>query len=113
MECGDAFECIKNKLVEAQLLHYPDFTKPFAIQSDAAKRGIGFVLMQEKDDEMIPIQYGGRTLTKTEVSYCTTDKELLAVFIRITSRCYIYKRSEILLVKGSDGYSTSRKYTSK
>ena len=31
-ECRDAFKCIKNKLVEAELLHYPEFTKPFAAQ---------------------------------------------------------------------------------
>ena len=34
-KCGDAFKCIKNKLVDEEL---PRFTKPFAIQSDAAKK---------------------------------------------------------------------------
>ena len=96
-ECRDAFKCIKNKLVEAELLHYPDFTKPFAVQSDAAKRGIGFVLMQEKDGEMVPIQYGGRTLTKTEVNYCTTDKELLAVFYSV-KKCEVYVLGHAFLV---------------
>ena len=96
-KCGDAFECIKNKLVEAELLHHPDFTKPFAIQSDAAKRGIDFVLMQEKDGEMVPIQYEGRTLTKTEVNYCTTDKELLAVLYSV-KKCEIYVLRHSFLV---------------
>ena len=97
VECGDTFVCIKNKLVEAQLLHYPDFTKPSAIQSDAARRGIGFVLMQEKDGEIVPIQYGGRTLTKTEVNYCNTDKELLAVFHSV-KKCEVYVLRHAFLV---------------
>ena len=93
-KCGHAFKCIKNKLVDGELLHYPDFTKPFAIQIDATKKGIGFVLMQEKDDEMAPIQYGGRILTKTEVNYCTMDKKLLAVF-------YSVKKWEVYVLKHS------------
>ena len=50
--------------------------------------------MQEKDGEMVPIQYGCRTLTKTEENYCTMDKKLLAVF-------YSVKKWEVYVLRHS------------
>ena len=53
--------------------------------------------MQEKDGEMVPIQYGDTTLTKAEVNYCTTDKELLAVFYSV-KKCEVYVLGHAFLV---------------
>ena len=50
------------------------------VSTDASNNAIGFVLTQQHNDQFLPILYGGRILSDTERRYCTTDKELLAVF---------------------------------
>jgi hypothetical protein len=52
-------------LISAPIVGYPDFTKPFIIDTNAIKDAIGAVLSQEIDGAEIVIAYGSRTLTKT------------------------------------------------
>ena len=46
-------------------------------------------MTQEVDGFLRPIIYGGRVLTDTEKRYCTTDKELLAIYFAV-KRCEYY-----------------------
>ena len=43
-ECETAFSLLKTELVNAPVLKYPDFTKPFILDTDASEMGIGAVL---------------------------------------------------------------------
>ena len=88
-DCEKAFVYIKEQLSNAKILCHPDFSKPFALQTYASNEGIGFVLSQEKDGMMQPIQFGGRVLKETESRYSVTDKELLAVFY-VVKTCEVY-----------------------
>ena len=67
-------------LQASDLLAHPDFTKPFHLQTDASNVGLGAVLLQSDDnDQLRPIAYISRSLTKSEQNYSTTKKELLAI----------------------------------
>ena len=77
--CQNAFQNLKERLISAPILGYPDFTKPFILDTNASKDAIDAVLSQEIDGAETVIAYGSRTLTKTERKYCVTRKELLAV----------------------------------
>ena len=57
-----AFEAIKKEITSALVLAYFDQSKTSTIQSDASKKGLGAVLLQ--DDK--PVIYASRTLTETE-----------------------------------------------
>ena len=49
--------------------------------------------MQEHDNVLKPITYGGRVLTETECRYATMDKELLAIYFAVKkndANCIIY-----------------------
>ena len=76
----DSFDTLCERLCCAPVSAYPDFRKPFILDTDASNSGIGGVLSQIDDDrrERV-IAYGSRLLTKPERQYCVTRRELLAV----------------------------------
>jgi len=76
-----AFKKLKEALISAPILCYPDFGKEFILDTDASFDTIGAVLSQrnEKGEEQV-IAYGSKSMTKHEIGYCITRKELLAIF---------------------------------
>ena len=45
IECADAFEELKNRLITAQILKMSDGTGGMIIYNDASGQGLGYVLM--------------------------------------------------------------------
>ena len=81
VECNNAFECLKNKLINAPILTPPDYDKPFIIRTDASRDGLGGVLLQKNDDDFeVPIYFESRSLSPAEENYSVTDLEGKAVF---------------------------------
>ena len=76
-EYEEAFSYIKEHLTSPDLLIFPDFNKPFILQTDASESGIGFVVGHEIDRELCPIMFRDRVLSSTETRYASTDPELL------------------------------------
>ena len=81
-ECQEAFDNLRRKLTTALTLAYPDYAKPFILDTDACDTGIGAVLSQLDSGgcERV-VAYGSRMLSKAERQYCVTRKELLAVVV--------------------------------
>lgn len=78
-ECETAFNTLKEKLVTAPILKYPDFTKEFILAVDASDYSIGYVLSQMHEGKEHPICFGGRGLRDVERKWHITDKEGLAL----------------------------------
>ena len=76
--CQDAFDTLKNKLILAPILVYPEFDKPFLLYTDAFDNAIGGVLGQKHADGEKLIAYWSRQLHKAERQYSTVEKEALA-----------------------------------
>ena len=76
--CQDAFDTLKNKLISAPILVYPEFDKPFLLYTDASDNAIGGVLGQKHVDGEKVIAYWSRQLHKAERQYSTVEKEALA-----------------------------------
>ena len=74
-----AFECLKEKLVQAPILTYPNFNKQFLVACDASDVGVGAVLLQKGDKRLMPISFASRVLSRAERNYSVTERELLAV----------------------------------
>ncbi len=72
------------------LLHSPDFSLPFLLQTDASDRGLGAVLSQEIEGEERPVLYISRKLSKRETKYITIEKKYLAIrWAVLTLRYYL------------------------
>ena len=78
-ECASAFGELRQRLVSAPVLAFPDFRQPFILDTDASDVGMGAVLSQVLDGQERVIAYASRTLSKPERRYCVTRRELLAV----------------------------------
>ena len=83
-EYDTAFKTLKQKLISAPIITYPQLEGTFHLDTDASDQGIGAVLLQEQNGAERVIAYGSWTLTRSERNYCTTRKELLALlyFVR-------------------------------
>ncbi|GKC02639.1 reverse transcriptase domain-containing protein [Tanacetum coccineum] len=78
-DCIDAFETLKKKLTEASILVIPYWNLPFELMCDASDFAIGAILEQRKIKHFQPIHYASKTMTKAQIHYTTTEKEMLAV----------------------------------
>ena len=74
-----AFVQLKERLVQAPILSYPDFKSKFYVACDASNVGVGAVLLQKGDRRLMPISFASRVLSPAERNYSVTEKELLAV----------------------------------
>jgi hypothetical protein len=76
----EAFEILKQKLMEEPILGYPDYEKSFILFTDASGTGLGAILSQ-KDEEgkEIVIAYASKSLTPAERNYVITEQECLAI----------------------------------
>ncbi|KAL4018183.1 hypothetical protein IC575_021773 [Cucumis melo] len=85
--CKDSFQNLKQKLVTASILTIPDCSGSFVIYSDASKKGLSYVLMQQGK----VVIYASRQLKSHEENYLTHDLELAAVvFVLKIWRHYLY-----------------------
>ena len=64
----------------APILAFADYTKPFLLETDASKDGLGAVLLQKQADRWYhTITYGSRALTPHEKNYHSTKLKFLAL----------------------------------
>ena len=85
----ESFNKLKEKLIQAPILIYPDFNQPFEITTDASNVALGGVLSQNDK----PIAYVSRTLNEHELNYSTIEKECLGIVWCLKQfRPYVYGR---------------------
>lgn len=90
-ECQAAFDSLKSKLIVAPILTYPNFDLDFIVETDASVKGLGAILSQRQNGNLLPIAYASRALTQSEKNYCITDLETLAIVWSLSHfRAYLY-----------------------
>ena len=75
-----AFQVAKESLTTAPTLSFFDCSRPTRLCTDASRKGLGFILQQQKVDSTWTLtQAGSRFLTDAESRYAVIELELLAV----------------------------------
>ena len=78
-ETEEAFQSLKQALVKAPVLGYPQSDGKYWLDTDASNQAIGAVLSQLQDGEEKPLAYYSQALSRQERQYCVTRWELLAI----------------------------------
>ena len=93
--CQKAFDDLKELLINSPLLVFPDFSRPFVLETDASGAGLGAVLAQKQDDGSVhPVAYASRSLQSHEKNYGITELEGLGVVWAVKHfRPYLYGHS--------------------
>ena len=90
-EAREAFNRLKAACLKAPILAFPDFNKPFLLETDASGRGLGAVPSQKQaDGRYHPIAYASRVMNETEQRYHSNKQEFLALKWAVTEQFHEY-----------------------
>jgi hypothetical protein len=79
-ECKQSFDTLKQKMVTAPILVFPDWSKEFHVHVDVYFIDLGAILAQPSEGEIDhPLAFARRKLSTAEVNYTITEREGLAM----------------------------------
>ena len=79
-EVWEVVDILKTKVQSMPILVFPDFNKPFLLETDASKEGLGAVLSQKQGDgHYHPVAFGSCSLTPPEKNYHSSKLKFLTL----------------------------------
>ena len=73
-ECQASLDILKEKMVTAPILVFPDWNKEFHVHVDASSISLGIILAQSSKCNIDnPISFTSRKLSTAEKNYTTTE----------------------------------------
>jgi hypothetical protein len=81
---NQAFEAVKQAVINCPTLHWLAPGHPVYVNTDASDFGIGAYLYQIIDGKETPISFISKTLNSTERKWATIEKEAYAIFYALT-----------------------------
>ena len=90
-ETLEAFNCLKAACLQAPILAFLDFDKPFLLEMDASEKGLGAILSQKQADGWYhPVTYASCVMNETEQRYHSNKQEFLALKWAVTEQFHEY-----------------------
>ena len=87
----EAFDRLKASCLQAPIIAFPDFNKPFLLETDASRRGLGAVLSQKQaDGQYHLIAYASHVMNETEQRYHSNKQEFLVLKWAVTEQFHEY-----------------------
>ena len=95
-----AFVMLMKACLEAPVLAFANFDKPFLLETDASKLGLGAVLLQKwPDGQYHPVTYVSWSLILHELNYNSIKQEILALKWAIAGQFQEYLCWKLFVVK--------------
>lgn len=92
-KCQEAFEKLKDCIINSVVLKHVDYTQPINIFTDASKIAIASVLTNGIVPDDKPVHFYSKVLNQAQQNYCPTELELLSVIMAFAYfRFYILGR---------------------
>ena len=92
-----AYLTLKEAIIQALILHYPDPNKRYIIYTDASDDACGAQLLQEHDGMKFPVAFLPHTFTETQRKSSTTKQEAYGVYYAVTKWNYYLQGADILV----------------
>ena len=97
LEHQEAFIHLKEAIVQAPILHYPNPSKTYIVYTDASDDACGAQLSQEHDGTEFPVAFLSHTFTETQCKWSTTEQEAFRVYYAITKWNYYLQGANIIV----------------
>ena len=92
-----AFLTLKEAIIQAPILHYPDPSKRYIVYTDASDDACRAQLSQEHDGMEFPVVFLSHTFTETQRKWSTTEQEAYGVYYTITKWNYYLQGTNIIV----------------
>ena len=104
-QCELSFQMLKDTLVSAPILKYPDTSKPYTIFTDASKYGWAGVLMQEHTSVLNgketttkhPVAYVSGLFHGSQLNWAAMTKEAYAIYMTIKKSTFYITGHDVTL----------------
>ena len=90
-----AFLHLKEAIIQAPILHYPDPNKKYIVYTDASNDACRAQLSQEHDGTEFPIAFLFHTFTETQRKWSTSEQEAYELYYTITKWNYYLQGASI------------------
>ncbi len=98
--CQHAFEQLKEQLISAPVLAFPDLNGDYILYTDASDVGMGAVLTQkDENDEEKVVSFASKAFSGAEKNWTTTEKEAFAIVWALQYfHPYVYGRKSLYIL---------------
>ena len=104
IEAQDAFESLKLKLTSTPIIAFPSLKEPFILYTDASQFAMGAVLAQVQDGKERATCYASKSLSKSQLKYSATRRELLALVTFTRHFCHYLFGQKFTIVTDNSAF---------
>ena len=90
-----AFLTLKEAIIQAPILCYPDPNRKYIVYTDASDDACGAQLSQEHNGTEFPIAFLSHTFMETQRKWSTTEQEAYGVYYAVTKWNYYLQGADI------------------
>ena len=92
-----AFMKLKEAIIQAPILRYPDTTKPYIVYTDASNDACRAQLSQTHNGTEFPIAFLSHTFTDTQRRWSTPEQEAYGIYFAVKKSNYYLQGTDIIV----------------
>ena len=92
-----AFMKLKEAIIQAPILRYPDTTKPYIVYTDASDDACGAQLSQIHNGTKFPVAFLSHTFTDTQRRWSTPEQEAYSIYFAVKKWNYYLQGADIIV----------------